>query len=414
MTAPVWAVWRHGIRTWWKDRRSVMVGLLMPVLLFFVFALVFSTRRERLPVLEVAWLDHDRSEVSERLLRLLESDGAVRAHPVGGESLKPFIASGKYLLGVEIGAGLQDQLMRFRNWDRAYVRVYHQATEGVRTNMLRGYLAKAGFLLLAESWSDPEASRWLSDPSVDPRWRRFVRDLRKALEESHAFMQPRGKSTLSESLLSISVEEVQGGPRVNASAVQQMAGVAVMFLLFSVARAGGVVLEEKESGTLKRILSSPITESEFLFGKFLSVTTNGFVQVGVLCLVGWLSFRVPIFRTPMTLALLVLATAAAAAAFGLCLATFCRTRDQVQATATFLILAMSLIGGSMVPKFLLPAWAQKLSVFTLNGWAMEGFLKVLLHGQGMASVWPDLAALFGMGGLFMLLTLAWLPRQLRY
>ena len=47
------------------------------------------------------------------------------------------------------------------------------------------------------------------------------------------------------------------------------AGIGVMFLLFSmVGAAGGALLEEAESGTLERLLSTRIGMTGILFGKW--------------------------------------------------------------------------------------------------------------------------------------------------
>ena len=47
------------------------------------------------------------------------------------------------------------------------------------------------------------------------------------------------------------------------------AGVGVMFLLFSVSGAGGALLDEVESGTLDRVLSTRVGMSGLLLGKWL-------------------------------------------------------------------------------------------------------------------------------------------------
>src|SRR5262249_46423020 len=57
------------------------------------------------------------------------------------------------------------------------------------------------------------------------------------------------------------------------------AGVAVMFLLFSMAGVGGALIEETESGTLERLLSTNTTMPRLLAGKWIFLTIAGIVQV---------------------------------------------------------------------------------------------------------------------------------------
>lgn len=400
----------------------MILGIMTPVLLFLIFAWIFSGSGSQAPVLSVGWVDLDRSRASFALERLLESDGVVRPFteasvpllreniPLTAGNVETLIRTGKISLAVVVEPGLGNQVQYFRKWRSSFIRVLYDPGASMQADILKGLLTKAGFLLMSQTLTS--GSDKAAYAGVDPRLRRFAVDLRRAFQESNAYMGEKRSSSVTESFLPISVEEVRGGRRVNVAAAQQLAGVAVIFLLFSVSRAGGVLLEEKQSGTLKRILTSPISPRGFMLGKLFAVSLNGIVQISVVALAGCLAFGIPIFHSPLALLLIIAATAVCAASFGMVFATFCQTSEQVLATATFVILAMSLVGGSMVPEFLLPAWAQKLSVLTLNGWAMTGFLNVLARGAGTLAIIPQLAALLAMSAIFLGAAFSILPRRL--
>ena len=100
---------------------------------------------------------------------------------------------------------------------------------------------------------------------------------------------------------------------------------------------------------------------------------------------------------------MTVATCAAAAAFGIIFATACRSRAQLGGLSTIVILIMSALGGSMVPKFAAPAVFEVTGLFTFNGWALDGYLKVFWHDdpttslpQALWSLAPQLAVLIGM------------------
>ena len=88
--------------------------------------------------------------------------------------------------------------------------------------------------------------------------------------------------------------------------------------------------------------------------------------------------------------------AAAAAAIGLVLGAACRTQAQLQGLATVVILLMSALGGSMVPRYLMPEGMRRLGLWTFNAWAVRGFEKVLWHDAPLVALWPELAVLAGM------------------
>jgi ABC-2 type transport system permease protein len=94
-------------------------------------------------------------------------------------------------------------------------------------------------------------------------------------------------------------------------------------------------------------------------------------------------------------------TAFAVASFGILLASMCHSRGQLGAVSTLLILLMSSVGGSMFPRYLMPESLQKAGLFTINGWAIDGFTKVFWRDAPLLALWPQVAVLLAIGlGLF--------------
>jgi ABC-2 type transport system permease protein len=75
------------------------------------------------------------------------------------------------------------------------------------------------------------------------------------------------------------------------------------------------------------------------------------------------------------------------------LASACRTRAQLGALSTLVILIMSSVGGSMFPRFLMPEAMQKAGLLTINAWAIDGFTKVFWRDEPISHLWPQVAVL---------------------
>ena len=194
--------------------------------------------------------------------------------------------------------------------------------------------------------------------------------------------------------------DVPGKSPVNAF---YAAGIAVLFLLFSATATAGVLLEEERSGTLERLLASRLTMGRLLLGRWLFSVLLGMAQLTVMFAWGALVFDVALF-TPRHLvgfAAMTTVTAAAAAGFGLLLATLCRTRAQLEGVGTMIILVMSAAGGSMFPRFLMPAWMQQAGLVTFNAWALDGYQKVFWYERGVQALWPQLLMLGTLAALFL-------------
>jgi ABC-2 type transport system permease protein len=203
-------------------------------------------------------------------------------------------------------------------------------------------------------------------------------------------------------LVGVKVVDVLGQAKANPVIAFYAAATAVMFLLFACANgAGGSLLEEVENGTLDRLLSSNLTMSGLLAGKWLSFVLLGVLQVSVMFLWGWLVFRLELWSHLPGFILMTLLTAAAAAAFGLLLGTLCRTRGQLQGLSTTVILLMSAVGGSMFPRFLMSEGLQTAGLFTFNAWALDGYQKVFWRDAPVWELWPQLLVLAGLTVVFL-------------
>jgi ABC-2 type transport system permease protein len=99
---------------------------------------------------------------------------------------------------------------------------------------------------------------------------------------------------------------------------------------------------------------------------------------------------------------MTVATAFPAAAFGLLLASVSHTRAQQASISTLLILSLSAIGGSMFPRYIMPATMQKLGLLTFNAWAIDGYTKVFWRDEPLSHLAPQVAVLLGFGALLFL------------
>jgi ABC-2 type transport system permease protein len=204
-------------------------------------------------------------------------------------------------------------------------------------------------------------------------------------------------------LVAVETRDVVGRTKKNPASALLAAGLGVMFLLFSAAGAGGALIEESESGTLDRILGTRVTMTQLLLGKLLYLSAVAVAQLAVMFVWGQIFFGVELTKHLPGVLLMSVVTALACSSFGLVLAAASRTRIQLVALSNLLILVMSALGGSMVPRYLLSEKIQKLGLVTLNAWAIDGFLKVFWRDEPLGSLAPQVAVLLGAAVLLFLI-----------
>ncbi|PWL39936.1 hypothetical protein DKG77_03665 [Flagellimonas aquimarina] len=196
--------------------------------------------------------------------------------------------------------------------------------------------------------------------------------------------------------------------------VHVVAGTSVMMLLFSVAGIGGSLLDEKQDGMLKKLLCSPINPRHILYGKLVYANIISIVQLIIMFVYAWLFFGLDFIEHLPSVMLMILVIAYACSGFGVVLASFAKSRKQVQGYSTIVVLVMSSVGGSMVPLFMMPEIMQKLAVVSVNYWGIQGFYDIFLNLLPITDITflSKVFALIGIGTFLNLVALRMFKRNI--
>jgi ABC-2 type transport system permease protein len=197
----------------------------------------------------------------------------------------------------------------------------------------------------------------------------------------------------------VEIVDFVGDSKQNPILSSYAAGIVVVFVLFSATGFAGTLLDENETQTLERLLNGRVSMLQLLAGKWLFIFCIGFLQV--ICMFLWAMFYGINFTNNVVGFLLVtVATVAAATSFALVLATFCKTRGQLNTVSMIVILTMSAMGGSMVPRYIMSETMQTMGRITFNAWALDGYNKVFWYGMPVSEMLLELSILLAMAIVF--------------
>lgn len=200
--------------------------------------------------------------------------------------------------------------------------------------------------------------------------------------------------------------------KANPGLVQSVGGTGIMMLLFSIAAIGGGLLDEKDSGTLKRLLMTPIKPIHILFAKMSTAMVLSILQLVVMFVFAWLAFDLPIFTDIISLSLLIFCIAFAVSSFGVFLASTVKTRQQLQGMSTVIIMLMSAIGGSMIPINMMPAFMQDIAGFSVNYWGIEGIFDIFWRQLPLVEILPKMGILLAIGTGMILISMLLFKRNI--
>jgi ABC-2 family transporter len=345
----------------------------------------------------VAVVDEERSEKSRALVSALEADSGLRVVTTGRPA-KPGRAGARTAAPREtLTRETAEQMVRDGDVPAALLL---PAGIGASIGSFGGGGAGVKAIVLNDP-SDPVAGRMVGGLLQRAALRAAAGVPGEAGSGGFLGLSPRNAEEMMP--LRFDTRAVLGEKRDHPMVAFYAAGIAVMFIMFSAAGAGGALIEETESGTLERVLTSGLGMTGLLLGKWLYLTTLACLQVAVMFVWGMLVFELPLLQHLPGFVLVTVCTAAAAAAFGLVLATLSRTRQQLSGLANLIVLSLNALGGSMFPRFLMSDTLQRMSLVGFNAWALDGYLKVFWREAPLAALAPQLGALLGFTALFLLL-----------
>jgi ABC-2 type transport system permease protein len=155
------------------------------------------------------------------------------------------------------------------------------------------------------------------------------------------------------------------------------------------------LVAERTRGTLLRLLVAPLHPLEILAGKALACAL-AIVGMELVLVVLGLAFGV----VPQHLGLLALALASTTAGFVgimMLLAALGRRTHSAAGLAWMVMMMLALLGGGMLPLFLMPAWMQTLAAASPVAWALLAIEGATWRGLGLAELALPCAGLVGLG-----------------
>ncbi|NLH99209.1 MAG: ABC transporter permease [Chthonomonadales bacterium] len=178
--------------------------------------------------------------------------------------------------------------------------------------------------------------------------------------------------------------------------------IAVILAMTSALLTSGTIAGERERGTIEQLAASPASAREIMLGKIAAYVTLAFADVVLVVLVGRLWFGVPFRGSPL---LLVLSSGVfLMAALGLGLLFSARMPTQQTAIVAALMTTMVpsiLLSGFFFPISSMPKVVQVITTVVPARYFMVITRGIFLKGIGLAELWPPILSLAALSVVIM-------------
>ena len=356
-----------------RDRSAIILGVIAPLSLAFVFNLIFGDNLAGTagfhPVYAV--VDDDQSSAAQtfvEIMRSIENEGLIDLDTdLDRRQAESALADGEldaaFILPAGLGAGIEQG---------------KQVTVEVVGNVdspTSGQIARS----IAEGFASGVATAQLSFATVSGLETQDPADLQGLAAASSQVRSP------------VSVGRVEATARQLDATTYLTAGMATFFLFFTVSFGVTSLLEERQEGTLARLLVAPISRVSVFTAKAITSFALGVVSMAILIIASSLLLGAE-WGNPLGVTLLVLAGVLSAVAIMAVVAVAAKTPEGAGNLGSIIAVALGMLGGTFFPITQAGGLLSKLTFVAPHAWFLRG-LGDLAGGDGVAVVLPSVLGL---------------------
>ena len=387
----MWEIAKKDLLQFRKDKKALFLSFILPIILISLFAAIYGgvdgkveSKPQKLLV-----ADLDNTTLSTEIIDELKKEPALEIEMVGFKEGKKSVIDGNRSALMCFYTGFADSI---NSGKTAPMELFYDEAKSMEIGLMQKALMSTIMSFVGQKGGKAHVKSFINQKYGEELPEDIIEEINSDIDAE--FSDGGGTTSFSSDLKTTPLAIKEG---IRWGVIQAVAGTLVMMLLFNMAGMGSSILQEKEKGTLKRLLFSPISPSAFLYGKMFSALISALIQIVILLLFSYFVFGLDLFHNPLGLFLMIFGTAFACTGFGTLIASLGSSRKQVESISTIVIIIMSAIGGSMIPLFLMPAFLQKLAMSSLNYWSIQGFYDVFGRDPAWSSFLIKPLVLFGFG-----------------
>lgn len=174
------------------------------------------------------------------------------------------------------------------------------------------------------------------------------------------------------------------------SMIPVLIGFVVFFFVFLI--SGMALLKERTSGTLERLLATPVKRSEIVYGYMLSYGCIAILQTAVVVLAAIWLLDVEVVGNLFHVIIVNVVLALVALAFGILLSTLAKSEFQMMQFIPLVIMPQLFFSG-IIPLSSMGDWAQTVGKFLPLTYSGDAMSQIILYGRGIGDVLPNIGVL---------------------
>ena len=362
-------VTRKELRQLLRDRRSLGLILVMPVLLTVLFGKALETGDLR--QIPSVILNADASPASNVIVTALSTydELQITGQVADVAEAQDLLAQGKIKAAIVIPDGF---MRRIEAGEEAQLQLLLDGTDNTSAPIVEGVAQRV-------------IQRYNAERAIRGLWQRGLRPDRGARLIQPVFVRT----------------EIKYNPGLQYLGYVMPGVIGLTLQLLTVMLMAITIPRERERGTLDQLMASPITRTELILGKLLPYFGISLLNVGTILVVADRWFGVPVrTRLPLLLGLCALFVLTSLAT-GLLISAVSRSQFQAVQIAVFYVLPVFMLSGAYAPIEAIPEYVRPISYLFPLMYFSRAVRAVTLRGADFLLIWHDVAILAGFVMVFL-------------
>ena len=191
-----------------------------------------------------------------------------------------------------------------------------------------------------------------------------------------------------------------GEVRTSTGFLQSSPGMLVQFAIYGLITSAMLLVTERRSRALSRMLSMPVPAGSIVGGHVAAMFTVALLQQLILVACGQLLFGVDYLQAPLATLVMAVCLALWASCLGLLIGALAKKEEHVIIFVMAAMFLLSALGGAWFPLEVAGRAFARVGHVLPTAWAMDGFQNIVLRGLGLASVLLPAGVLLGYAVVF--------------
>lgn len=374
-----------------RDKMTVFFTFIFPVLFAAFFGSIFGGGGGGSNGLSVAVTDLDQSVVSQTFVQGLIDSDELRVEVMDEQAARDLTRRGKKVAYIIVPEGFGEKYGSLFTGGTPELQVGVDPARTAESGMLQGTLMKLGVKRFEDAFSNADAMVQQLDDSIaalsedddmPQEWKDLLQDYLPQMRDLTA--EELNESSDDEASdnqgmadvftpIALEFEDVvvnRDGPKNGyAVTIPQSMYWAIMGVIMGF---GVSLVQEKEFGTMTRLVTAPLSRMQILGGKALGCFLATMLVTAMIFIFARVVFGVPL-DSPLKLLMAMVSVAIGFMGIMMFIAAIGKTERGVSSLGWGVMMILAMFGGAMIPLFVMPGWMESVSNFSPVKWAILSF-----------------------------------------